>query len=161
LHEVSKNAPAGVANVSFSGGARPSAIGDQGRQAAEIANKRALEELMNPQGYSDLPAPEKFDPSKLPEATGVDAALGIGSAIGKGIETFQAQQQNAQNQSIIAEILRRARDEASGGLSTPPSQPQPTTVDLSGMVDPTKRPMNPADQSGGLIDPNYRPGRGF
>ncbi len=57
-----------VPDISFSGGSRPSAIGEEGRRAADIMGNQALQRLMNPQKPQEMPAPEKFQASAPKEA---------------------------------------------------------------------------------------------
>jgi hypothetical protein len=53
-----------VPNIQFGGGMRPSAIGPQGRQAAELLNATSLRRLMSPDPFEKLPALEKQAPEK-------------------------------------------------------------------------------------------------
>lgn len=46
MQDVSVNRPDGVPMIRFSGGARPSAIGPEGREAAALLNNKALQRLM-------------------------------------------------------------------------------------------------------------------
>lgn len=58
-----------VANIKFSGGARPSAIGAEGREAASVMNNQALQSLMNPQGFNEMAAPERVQFSEPQKAS--------------------------------------------------------------------------------------------
>lgn len=121
--DVSANRPSGVPTIAFSGGSRPSAIGAQGHQAAELANEHALDRLLHPESYTALPDLQTFTPSALPKATGTDTALGVGGAIGKALEAYQNSQAANQQSGLIAELLRRSQQDAAGGLTVKPAAP--------------------------------------
>lgn len=73
-----------VANISFSGGARPSALGPQGRDVAAAMNNSALQRLMSPQPMQELPAPERVqmsDPSKASFWEKLAGPVGMGLTI--------------------------------------------------------------------------------
>ena len=57
-----------VPDIHFSGGSRPSALGEEGRQAAALMNNQALQRLMNPSKPAELPEVEKFTPTAPKEA---------------------------------------------------------------------------------------------
>lgn len=79
-----------VANISFSGGARPSALGGQGRDAATAMNNSALQRLMNPEAMQELPAAERVkasEPSKASFWEKLAGPLGMGLTIaGQGLD---------------------------------------------------------------------------
>lgn len=73
-----------VANIRFSGGARPSALGVEGREAAAVMNNQALQRLMNPQGFSDVPAPERMkfsEPEKKSIWEKIAGPVGMGLSV--------------------------------------------------------------------------------
>lgn len=73
-----------VPNISFSGGARPSAIGAQGREAAALLNNSSLQKLMAPQPTTELPAAERYqmhEPSKASFWEKLAGPLGMGLTI--------------------------------------------------------------------------------
>lgn len=122
-HDVSANRPDGVPTIAFSGGARPSAIGAQGHQAAEVANRRALDTLMNPSPLMDLPTQEHFTPSVLPKATGVDTALNIGGVVGNFLTGMQQNNTANDNSSLIRALIQQSQAAAAGGLDKQPAAP--------------------------------------
>jgi hypothetical protein len=131
MQDVSINRPKGVPHMSFSGGARPSAIGEQGREAAGLMNARSLDTLRNPQALSELPAMESFTPSVLPKATGVDTALGIGGVVGDVLAGMSANKQAAEKSALIDALLKQSQQQATQGLDpslVPPQPPKPRTV---------------------------------
>jgi hypothetical protein len=69
MKDASFSRPQGVANISFSGGARPSAMGAQGREAASVMNNLALQRLMNPETQPQIAAVEKFAASEPTKAS--------------------------------------------------------------------------------------------
>lgn len=73
-----------VANISFSGGARPSAIGAQGRDAGAMMNNSALQRLMSPEPMQELPAAERVkasEPSKASFWEKLAGPLGMGLTV--------------------------------------------------------------------------------
>jgi hypothetical protein len=93
IQDAHMNRPNGVPNMSFSGGLRPSLIGDAGRQAGSEMERQALEQMMNPAKYAELPTADPqlmsmFKPTDLPEAGVLDKILsGAGTigAVGTGV----------------------------------------------------------------------------
>ncbi len=69
IKDAAFSRPQGVANISFTGGGRPSAIGTQGRAAAEVMNNLALQRLMNPETQPQIAAVEKFAASEPTKAS--------------------------------------------------------------------------------------------
>lgn len=79
-----------VADIRFSGGARPSALGPQGREAASVMNNQALQSLMAPTPFSSVPAPQRVqmsEPSKASFWEKLAGPLGMGlSVAGMGLD---------------------------------------------------------------------------
>lgn len=79
-----------VPRISFSGGARPSALGPEGREAASILNNQAMQTLMAPPALTTLPAQERFqrsEPSKASIWEKLAGPLGLGlTAVGAGLD---------------------------------------------------------------------------
>lgn len=153
--DVTATRPTGVPNISFSGGGRPSALGAQGRQAAEIMNQRSLERLLNPEAYAAMDPLETFTPSALPKPTGVDTALGVGGAIGKALEAFQTSQTAQKQNGLVAELIRRSQQEAGDGLDVKvrdlggfvaPQTPKPTPVVPGQLPGQRQAPTWPDDE---------------
>lgn len=112
-----------------SGGARPSAIGEQGKQAAELMNAKALTELMDPTQLTKLPMPDAYSLTDLPKQSGLDTALGIAGTVGN-VLTQQQQRTDATKQNdLIAQLLADTKAQVNKptvGASTPmPTQPAP------------------------------------
>ena len=81
--------PAGVANISFSGGARPSAIGAIGRQGADVMANLALRRLMDPEAPVELERVSAFNPTAMKGPSTSEKilgglGLGLGTAAGIG-----------------------------------------------------------------------------
>jgi hypothetical protein len=122
--DVVATRPTGVPNISFTGSGRPSQLGAGGRQAAEVLAQQSIEKLMNPEAHTALPELDTFTPSALPQANGVDTALGIGGAIASGLSAFQAQRQASDQNALIRKLLEQSQGTASAGL-TPPAAAAP------------------------------------
>lgn len=87
MQDASFSRPEGVPMIAFSGGARPSAIGEQGRNAAAIMNNKATQQLMSEtQGVDTKMAPaEKYKMAEMPEQSVWEkvagpASLGLAAA---------------------------------------------------------------------------------
>lgn len=76
MQDASFSRPQGVPNISFSGGARPSALGPQGQQAGNEMFRLALQRLQQGGQYQQLPPPERFTPSALPKQGFMENVLG-------------------------------------------------------------------------------------
>jgi hypothetical protein len=126
--DVSANRPAGVPTISFSGGARPSAIGPEGRAAAQLMNRRSLDTLTNPAALTALPEMASFTPSALPKASGADTALGIAGAAGNFLTGMQQNQAANERSTLINALIQQAQQQASQGLDQPAVAPRPRTV---------------------------------
>jgi hypothetical protein len=88
--DASFSRPQGIPMISFAGGARPSALGAQGREAASLANNQALQALMNPQTFAAPAAPERVqmsEPSKASFWEKLAGPVGMGLTIaGQGLD---------------------------------------------------------------------------
>lgn len=129
--DASFNRPKGVPTISLSGGARPSAIGQQGHDAAEIMSRRALDTLMNPKPQMDLPEMQNFTPTTLPKASGVDTALGVAGTIGNVLTGMQQNSAANERSSLISALLQQSQQQAQQGVSAPPAvaaAPKPRTL---------------------------------
>lgn len=81
-----------VADVSFSGGMRPSALGSQGRQAAEAMNARALRQLMEgPAEHTSVTTPTLQEPKEKSFWEKLAGPLSMGLSMYGGLAE-QAQQ---------------------------------------------------------------------
>ena len=68
--------PKGVPTMSFSGGSRPSAIGEGGRKAAEIMENQALQRLLNPEARVAMSPLERVKMSEAQKAGMMEKILG-------------------------------------------------------------------------------------
>lgn len=121
--DVVATRPNGVPAISFSNSGRPSQLGAGGRQAAEVLAQQSIEKLMNPEAHTALPELDTFTPSALPQATGVDTALGIGGAIASGLSAFQAQRQASEQNDLIRKLLEQSQGTAAAGLAPQAAAP--------------------------------------
>jgi hypothetical protein len=118
VQDVSINRPAGVPTIRFSGGARPSAMGPEGREAAEAMNAIAMRRLLAGEQYEEMPALNRSSISPLPQAGFMEKWLG---PIGMGMSTIG---------KLREEIAKRAQ-----------AQPPP-------IVPPRERVPIPGDRDG-------------
>lgn len=68
MTDASFDRPQGIPVLRFNGGARPSAIGQQGRDAAGLMNNIAMRRLMEPEKTYEMSPLEEFQQSDVPEA---------------------------------------------------------------------------------------------
>jgi hypothetical protein len=130
MQDVSINRPKGVPHMSFSGGARPSAIGPQGREAGALLNAQSMDALRNPQALTQMPAMESFTPKELPKSNGVDTALNVGGVVGDLLAGYSANKQAGERSSLIDALLKQSQAAAAGGIQQPaaPAAPQAPSV---------------------------------
>ncbi len=121
LQDASFNRPTGVPNIALSGGLRPSAIGPQAKQAAQLMNQKALMELMNGESYSDLPAPEKVGLTALQTPSGVDTALGVAGSVGNALNAYKNQQNQQAQTSLVQRLLQQSQADAQQGVRKLPA----------------------------------------
>jgi hypothetical protein len=124
MTDVQFNRPEGVASSGMTGGARPSALGAQGRQAAGLMNAKALEMLMAPEKLTPLPMPSPYTLNELPKSNGVDTALGIAGTLGNVLTASQARNDTVNQNSLIRDLLRASQQ----ATTAPAAQPQGLTM---------------------------------
>jgi hypothetical protein len=117
MRDASFSRPEGIPNISFSGGARPSALGAQGKEAASVLNNQALQSLMGGSKFDALPALEKFSPSALPKAGLLEKITGAAGMIGGALKGAQATAKQNETESIIKRLLEQAQADAGAGLA--------------------------------------------
>lgn len=143
LKDASFNRPDGVPNITLTGGLRPSAIGPQAHQAAQLMNQHALDALMHGESYTDLPAVEKSAVSNLPQPSSLDNVLGIVGSAGNALSALNTQQTQQSQNSIVQKLLQQAQAQASQGVKSTPitTQLPPAPSTTYGTVMPN--PMMP------------------
>jgi len=112
--------PPGMNQFNFTGGLRPSALGEQGKLAAETMNKLAMEKLMNGEKFAPLPALERTAAPEYKNAGFWENLMGGIGAVGNAVSGAQSLGQQNDFQSKITKAIE--------GLSKPqlPSQPDLT-----------------------------------
>jgi hypothetical protein len=84
MRDASFSRPEGIPNISFSGGARPSALGVEGRDAAALMSNLAMRRLMEPKPMADLPPIERVklsDPSEASIWEKLAGPIGMGLTV--------------------------------------------------------------------------------
>ncbi len=119
MRDASFNRPDGVPTISLSGGARPSAIGAQGKQAAALMNAKALEALLNPDKLTPLTPPGAYQLTDLPKSNGLDTALGTAGVVGKVLEANQARADAAKQSDLIAQLIANNQATVAAPAATP------------------------------------------
>lgn len=76
MTDVSMARPSGVPTLRFSGGARPSALGVEGREAADLMGNRASKMLLDGPEYAELPDIERYALSDIPKQGTMEKILG-------------------------------------------------------------------------------------
>lgn len=111
ITDVSIDAP-GVKKMAFSGGLRPSAMGVEGRAAADAMNRQSMEALLKGETFTPLPAvasaalPQYKKPGFFENLLGAGGA--VGSAINQARATSSADATNASLQQILARLKQEA-----------------------------------------------------
>lgn len=104
--------PAGVPDMSLSGGLRPSALGPNAREAGRTLSNQSLTALMsgenfmpiNPVGPVDLNA-------NMPQESSFDKILGLVGTAGNAYQGYQQMQQGQQQQSFMNDLLKQMQEE--------------------------------------------------
>lgn len=131
LQDVGVNRPYGVPTVEYSGGLRPSAIGEEGRNAGELLSKQAMLSLMNGEQFTPLPGMESFTPSDMKKGNALDTILGTVGTVGGVIDKREASQKADQQTQLIQELLKQAQQTT----AAPPRAP--VAAGFPDMTDPT------------------------
>jgi hypothetical protein len=109
--------PKGVPSISFSGGARPSAMGTQGRDAAKAMNNSAMQSLLNPDELTTLAPQRHFNATPMKEAGAMENIMGTVGLAGSAVDQFGARQQEAQNNSLVQQIIAAQRKQQAQSAS--------------------------------------------
>jgi hypothetical protein len=123
--DVSASRPAGVPNISFGGGLRPSAIGPTGRAAGEAMAAQAMLRLLKGDQFSDVgaaPDPKVLSPtslSPLPKSNILDRILGGLSVAGMAAGAYNLSQGGGAGS---------ASSDAMSGVNAPMPTTQPAPV---------------------------------
>jgi hypothetical protein len=128
MRDVVANRPEGIPTISFGGGPRPSAIGQQGRDAGAVLNQKAMERLISGEKFDQLPPIERMQAPEHKNAGFWENLLGTAGAVGKGISGAQAMQQQGDFQKRIQDLI----DQLSKGGGTPPFVPRSKDEEVYG-----------------------------
>lgn len=74
--------PEGVPTMTLRGGMRPSAMGPEGREAADVMNRLAMEKLVSGETFDAPPPLERYALGELPQPNALDKILGGVSLLG-------------------------------------------------------------------------------
>jgi hypothetical protein len=104
--------PAGVPDMSLSGGLRPSALGPNSREAGRELSSQALSALksgdtfmpINPMGPIDLDA-------NMPQESTFDKILGGVGAVGGAMASYDQTQRQAQQETALTRLLEQMQRE--------------------------------------------------
>lgn len=130
MQDVSASRPKGVPTISFSGGARPSVLGAEGRAAAGVMNKKAMESLLAGEQFEKLPDFEGVAAPEFKKPGFWENALGTA-----GMVTGQiAAQQDAQRgQEFQHRLLQQIEKLSQPQQPTTPTR-MPVPIGNSGVV---------------------------
>lgn len=107
VQDVHANRPAGVPTIAFSGGMRPSAYGQEGRDASKTLNEQAMKALMDGEHFDALPEMERTQPAAYKGPGFWENVLGGVGTAGTTIKGLQTDAMNStNNQNILAAIGR-------------------------------------------------------
>lgn len=97
--------PKGVTPVSYGGGLRPSALGPEGREAADVMNRKAMMSLMNGEKFNPLPAIERTAAPAFKKAGKWENILG-GAAVGtSALAGYNAQKEQSDFQQKLMDAI--------------------------------------------------------
>ena len=138
MKDVSMARPEGIPTMSFSGGARPSAFGAEGKAAAEAMNRRAMEALINGEKFAELPGIERVAAPEFRGSGVTENILGGFGAFGKAVEGQNAKNQQTSYQNRVLEALAKLSE------GTGASAPNPTATPLTNPAPgPAFQPLTP------------------
>lgn len=130
VQDVSYAAPPGVTIPTVSGGLRPSAMGQEGRDAAGVMNSQAMLSLMNGEKFDALPPLERTAPATYKSAGALEniaGTIGMGAGAINGANAQTSQQ--TMQQKIMDAIAKLSGPQAPAGpvrtSTVPPPQRAP------------------------------------
>jgi hypothetical protein len=113
MKDVNMTRPEGIPTMKYEGGARPSAIGAGGREAAALMARKAMDNMMNEPEFRDVSgSPAPFRQTEMKQGNIFDTILGTAGAVGQGFEQHQARQEASSNNALIQQILKAAQEDA-------------------------------------------------
>jgi len=122
VQDVAVNRPAGIPNISFAGGSRPSALGPEGRAAAALMFDKSMGSMRDGTSFTPLPGIERVAAPQYKNAGFFENLMGgIGTA-GKGIKTAQDSRNEQENNSLLQSIMEGLRTNASAPSAPAASQ---------------------------------------
>lgn len=102
IQDVNYSAPKGVTIPTVTGGMRPSAMGPEGRAAADTMNSQAMLSLMNGEKFDPLPALER---TSAPTFKGSGAVENIAGAVGMGANAVNGANAAAKQSDFQTKIM--------------------------------------------------------
>lgn len=125
MQDVSIQGAEGIPVVNFAGGARPSALGVEGREAAGLMHRKAMESLLNGEKFDQLPPIERTAAPTFKKPGFWENALGLAGMVGRGIEGYQDNQQQQSNTASIIKAIAELNQPKLPGQQMPlPGMPR-------------------------------------
>lgn len=105
VQDVSLSMPAGIPKFSFGGGLRPSALGQEGRDAATELNRQAMQALMAGESFDTLPGIERTAAPEYKKPGFWENTLGAIGTAGTAIGGANAAAEGRSQQERIAKAI--------------------------------------------------------
>ena len=126
VQDVSFTRPSGVPSGRMMGGARPSALGAEGRAAADLMHRKAMERAMNGEQFDPLPPIERVNIPMPRQAGFFENILGGAGAVGGAIRNAEADARAGEQSTLVRRLLDKMNEE-----QQPSVRPAPLTLDRS------------------------------
>lgn len=117
VQDVSMVRPKGIPTMSFTGGSRPSALGAEGRTAADAMYRKAMEHVLTGENYADLPGIESVAAPKYKGPGALENILGIAGAAGGTMNRVKAQQQAEQQSQFFRDLMSKMNGPQDGDMA--------------------------------------------
>jgi len=115
MRDVTANRPEGIPTIAFGGGGRPSAIGQEGRDAGALLNSKAMQKLIGGEKFDELPPIERMQSPEFKGAGFWENLMGGAGAVGKGLSGAQA----LNSQSGFQQQIQKMIEELSNSKRAP------------------------------------------
>lgn len=131
VQDVSMVRPKGIPTMSFTGGARPSALGAEGRTAADVMYRKAMEHVLTGENFDALPPIERVAAPEYKGPGTMENILGIAGAGGEVMNRLTAQRQAEEQSRFFRDLMAKMNGPQDGDMAG-----------LPGTVVPLPNPYN-------------------
>lgn len=140
--------PRGVNKVTFSGGMRPSAFGQEGMDAANEMHQQAMRALVSGEQFNALPALERIAPAEYKKPGFIENLAGGVGMVGAAKNQADAAREQSDFQARIAAAIEALSGK--GAAAKPSTTMDPRLAGVTPFLPPPKGKLLAPDEDGDL-----------